>query len=199
LHPSGWGDGEVDTAANPPGVTRRASLFGLYLLLISSSVVFLALVAAFLARRSGAPDWVTIPKPRILWANTALLLASSACVELARERLKQRDRVAFNRWWTGATVLGVLFLAGQALAWQQLRAAGLFIASSPSAAFFYVLTATHAAHVLGAVAALVYVDVQAVRFRLGPAKRTGIDVTAVFWHFLDVMWLCLMGLFYLLG
>jgi heme/copper-type cytochrome/quinol oxidase subunit 3 len=51
---------------------------------------------------------------------------------------------------------------------------------------------------VGAVAALVYVDLQAVRFRLGPAKRTGIDVTAVFWHFLDVMWLCLMGLFYLL-
>ena len=55
---------------------------------------------------------------------------------------------------TAATGLGVLFLAGQALAWQQLRDAGLFIASSPSAAFFYVLTATHAAHVVGAVAAL---------------------------------------------
>ena len=106
---------------------------------------------------------------------------------------------AFNRWWTAATGLGVLFLAGQALAWRQLRAAGLFIASSPSAAFFYVLTATHAAHVVGAVAALVYVEVQAVRFRLGPAKRTGIDVTAVFWHFLDVMWLCLMALFYLVS
>jgi cytochrome c oxidase subunit III len=169
----------------------------LYLLLVSSAVVFLALVTAFLMRRSGAADWVTIPKPRILWVNTVLLVVSSVCVELARERLKLRDRVDFNRWWTAATGLGVLFLAGQALAWQQLRAAGLFIASSPSAAFFYVLTATHAAHVVGAVAALVYVEVQAVRFRLGPAKRTGIDVTAVFWHFLDAMWLCLMGLFYL--
>jgi hypothetical protein len=48
-------------------------------------------------------------------------------------------------------------------------------------------------------AALVYVDLQAVGFGLGPAKRTGIDASAVFWHFLDMMWLCLMGLFYLLG
>jgi cytochrome c oxidase subunit III len=199
LPPSGWEEGGADFAAGPPGVTRRASIFALYLLLVSSAVVFLALVAAFLARRSGAADWVTIPKPRILWANTVLLLASSVFVEVARRYLKLRDRVAFNRWWTAATALGVLFLAGQGLAWQQLRNAGLFIASSPSAAFFYVPTATHAAHVVGAVAALVYVDVQAVRFRLGPAKRTGIDVTAVFWHFLDVMWLCLMGLFYLLG
>ena len=199
MPPSGWEDGEVETAASPPGVTRRASLFGLYLLLISSAVVFLALVAAFLARRSGAPDWVTIPKPRILWANTVLLLASSVCVEAARRQLKHRKREAFNRWWTGATALGVLFLAGQALAWQQLRAEGLFIASSPSAAFFYVLTATHAAHVVGAVGALIYVEMQAIQFRLGPAKRTGIDVSAIFWHFLDVMWLCLMGLFYLLS
>jgi cytochrome c oxidase subunit III len=199
LPPSGWEDGEVDTAANPPGITRRASLFGLYLLLISSAVVFLALVTVFLMRRSGAVDWVAIPKPRILWANTVLLIGSSVCVELARERLKLRDRVAFNRWWSGATALGVLFLAGQALAWRQLRAAGLFIASSPSAAFFYVLTATHAAHVVGAVVALIYVEVQAVRFRLGPAKRTGIDVSAIFWHFLDATWLCLMGLFYSFG
>ena len=199
MPPSGWEDGEIETAASPPGVTRRASLFGLYLLLVSSAVVFLALVAAFLMRRSGAVDWVRIPKPHILWVNTLFLLASSFCVEAARKQLKLRRRVVFNGWWTAATGLGVLFLAGQALAWKQLRDAGLFIASSPSAAFFYVLTATHAAHVIGAVAALIYVEVQAVRFRLGPAKRTGIDVTAVFWHFLDVMWLCLMGLFYAFG
>ncbi|MBV8731800.1 MAG: cytochrome c oxidase subunit 3, partial [Acidobacteriia bacterium] len=99
----------------------------------------------------------------------------------------------------GATALGILFLLGQSLAWQQLRDRGLYIASSPSTSFFYMLTATHAAHVIGAVAALVYVDVQAIRFRLGPAKRTGIDVTAIFWHFLDVMWLGLMALLYLLG
>lgn len=199
MPPSGWEDDEVETAASPPGVTRRASLFALYLLLVSSAVLFLALVAAFLMRRSGAVDWVRIPKPHILWVNTVFLLASSFCVEAAREQLKLRKRTVFNGWWTAATGLGVLFLAGQALAWQQLRDAGLFIASSPSAAFFYVLTATHAAHVIGAVAALIYVEVQAVRFRLGPAKRTGIDVTAVFWHFLDVMWLCLMGLFYAFG
>jgi cytochrome c oxidase subunit III len=168
-------------------------------LLVSSAIVFLAFVAAFLMRRSIATDWVTTPKPPILWANTIILVASSWSVEMARRQLKLRNRAAFNGWWTGATALGLLFLLGQGLVWQQLRNQGLFIASSPSTSFFYILTATHAAHVMGAVAALVYVDVQAVRFRLGPAKRTGIDVSAIFWHFLDVMWLCLMALFYTLG
>jgi len=168
-------------------------------LLVSSTIVFLAFFAAFLMRRSIASDWISMPKPPVLWANTLLLVASSWFVEMARRQLKQRNRAAFNGWWTAATGLGVLFLLGQGLAWSQLRNRGLFIASNPATSFFYILTATHAAHVIGAVAALVYVDVQAVRFRLGPAKRTGIDVSAVFWHFLDVMWLCLMALFYLLG
>jgi cytochrome c oxidase subunit III len=168
-------------------------------LLVSSSIVFLVLVAAFLARRGTGGNWVSTPKPHILLANTVLLVVSSWFVEVARRQLRHRNRVGFNGWWTGATALGVLFLLGQGLAWDQLRARGLYIASSPSTSFFYILTATHAAHVVGAVAALIYVDVQAIRFRLGPAKRTGIDVSAVFWHFLDVMWLCLMALFYLLG
>ncbi len=162
-------------------------------------MVFLSFIAAFLMRRSIASDWVSAPKPKILFANTFILLVSSGCVEMARRHLKQRDRTAFNRWWTGATVLGALFLLGQTLAWRQLANEGFYMASTPSVSFFYMLTAAHAAHVIFALAALVYVDVQAIRFRLGPAKRTGIDVSAIFWHFLDVMWIGLMLLIYLLG
>ena len=174
-------------------------MLGLYLLLVSSTMVFLALLAAFIMRRAIAADWVSMPKPRILWWNTGALLASSALLEKARRQLRASDRVGFNRWWTAATALGILFLFGQAVAWLQLRKSGFFIASSPSASFFYILTATHAAHVLGAIAAVVYVEVEALRFTLGPAKRTIIDASAIFWHFLDGMWLCLMALFYLWG
>jgi len=94
---------------------------------------------------------------------------------------------------------GLLFLGGQFLAWQQLKSAGVFISSNPSSSFFYVLTASHAFHLLGGVIALIYVDVQALLFRLGPAKRTAVDISAVFWHFLDGLWLYLMLLFYVWG
>jgi len=196
--PGGWGWGGGGSPNNP-GASRRASLLGLYLLLVSSTMVFLALLAVFIMRRTIAVDWISMPKPRILWWNTGVLLASSAVLEKARRKLQASDRVAFNWWWTAATALGILFLIGQALAWRQLRSEGLFIASSPSTSFFYILTATHAAHVLGAVAAVVYVDVEALRFTLGPAKRTVVDASAIFWHFLDGMWLCLMALFYIWG
>lgn len=162
-------------------------------------MVFLAFVAAFLMRRSDAADWISTPKPRILWLNTGLLLASSVFLERARREIKRGNRSAFNLLWSLATGLGVVFLLGQAVAWFDLKAAGLYIASNPSTSFFYMLTATHAAHVVGALAALIYVDVHALWFRLGPAKRTVVDLSAIFWHFLDGLWLGLMALFYIWG
>ena len=80
-----------------------------------------------------------------------------------------------------------------------MKDAGIYVASNPSSSFFYVLTATHAVHLLGGVSALLYVAAQAWRLRLGPAKRTVIDVSAVFWHFLDGIWVYLMVLFYVWG
>jgi cytochrome c oxidase subunit III len=168
-------------------------------MLVSSTMVFLAFTAAFLMRRSIATDWISTPIPHLLWGNTILLVSSSGLIERARRAIRSGHRTRFNWWWTSATLLGVLFLIGQALAWLQLKDAGLYIASHPSTSFFYMLTATHAAHVIGALAALIYVDVHALWFRLGPAKRTAIDLSAIFWHFLDILWLCLMALFSIAG
>jgi len=193
----GWGGG--GDGPDGRGASRRASFTGLFVLLAATTMVFSALVSAFVVRRGISEDWISLVKPPILWANTVILLASSLVLDFARRALKKRDRSAFNLWWTVATVLGILFLAGQAYAWRELRQAGVFIATNPASSFFYVLTASHAVHLLGGVTALVYVDVQALRLQLGPAKRTAIDVSAIFWHFLDVLWMCLMVLFYVWG
>jgi cytochrome c oxidase subunit III len=192
----GWGGGG---GSDGRGASRRAAFTGLLVLLAASTMVFAAFTSAFVVRRGLSEDWATMPKPPILFVNTAMLLASSFILDLSRRALKAGDRGKFNLWWTSATALGILFLAGQALAWIQLKDAGIYVASNPSSSFFYVLTAAHAFHLLGGVAALVYVDVQALRLRLGPAKRTAIDVSAIFWHFLDGLWVYLMLLFYVWG
>ena len=181
------------------GSSRRASFTGLYVLLAASTMVFAAFTSAMVVRRGLSDDWSSMAKPSILWVNTCVLLASSVMLELGRRALKSGGRARFNTWWTAGTILGVLFLAGQAIAWTQLREAGVFVATNPSSSFFYVLTASHAFHLLGGVAALIYVDVQALRLSLGPAKRTAIDISAIFWHFLDGIWLYLMLLFYVWG
>jgi cytochrome c oxidase subunit 3 len=195
--PEDWGGG----GGNPEGrgADRQASFIALFLLLAATGMVFAALTVAFWMRHGTSDDWIAMRKPPLLWVNTAVLLASSAVLDRARVALRSGRRDAFNRWWTAATALGIAFLAGQAVVWHQLANAGIFIASSPTSSFFYLLTAAHAVHVVGGVAALIYVDVQALRLRLGPAKRTMIDISAVFWHFLDGVWLYLMVLLYVWG
>jgi cytochrome c oxidase subunit III len=193
----GWGGG--DGSPEGRGASRRASFTGLIVLLVATTMVFAALTSAFVMRRGIAEDWTSLPKPPVLFVNTAVLLLSSVVLDLSRRALKAGNRSRFNLWWTLATGLGILFLVGQAYAWRELNGQGFYIATNPASSFFYLLTAAHAVHLFGGVAALVYVDVQALRLRLGPAKRTAIDVTAIFWHFLDGLWIYLMVLLYVWG
>jgi cytochrome c oxidase subunit 3 len=193
--PDGFGGGGPDGR----GASRRASMTGLMVLLAATTMAFAAFTSAFVVRRGISNDWVALPLPPIVWANTAALLASSLLLEIARRSLRAGRRTAFNRYWTAGTALGALFLLGQALAWRHLNAAGIFVATNPSSSFFYLLTATHALHILGGLTALAYVDVQALRLQLGPGKRTAVDVSALFWHFVDGLWLYLLVLFLVWG
>jgi cytochrome c oxidase subunit III len=160
-------------------------------------MVFAAFTVAFATVRAEAQDWIILPKPPLLPLNTFVLVLSSIALDRSRIALRNRSRTSFNVWWTAAAALGMLFLGGQCEAWLYLRRLGLHLDTIPSSSFFYMLTAAHALHILAGLAALVYVDVQAWRLRLGPAKRTFIDVAAVFWHFLTFVWLYLMALFYI--
>jgi len=181
------------------GASRRASMTGLMVLLAATTMAFAAFTSAFVVRRGMSNDWVGLPLPRILWFTTTVLIASSVLLELARRSLKGGRRTDFNRYWTAGTALGIVFLLGQGFAWRQLFNAGIFVATNPSSSFFYLLTATHGLHILGGLTALVYVDVQALSLQLGPGKRTAVDVSAVFWHFVDGIWIYLMALFLVWG
>jgi len=192
---TGFGGGDGDSR----GASRRASITGLLVLLAASVMLFAAFTSAFFVRRGLSNDWVDTPLPPILWINTGVLVTSSIALELARAALRGGRRVAFNRYWTGATTLGALFLGGQYLAWRQLNDAGIYLATNPSSSFFFVLTCAHAVHLLGGISALGYIDVQALLLRLGPGKRTAVDISAYFWHFLDAIWIFLMALFFFWG
>src|SRR2546421_13119735 len=95
------------------GASRRASLTGLMVLLAAVVMFFAALSSAFIVRRGLSTDWEHTQLPRIIFLSTAVLLASSAVLELARRALKAGQRENFNRLWIGGSLLGVLFLGGQ--------------------------------------------------------------------------------------
>lgn len=175
------------------GSARSAAVIGIVVVMCASVMTFSALVSAMVVRRGlNGSDWHRVSLPHILYWNTVILLLSSVALDAARRMLRRGQRSAFNGLWTAGTVLGTLFLAGQIAAWYQLEG---HLQGSLSSAFFYVLTWAHAAHVVGALAAVGYVEYKALRYQLGPANRTAVEVSAIFWHFLDVLWLGLMALF----
>ncbi|MBL8174371.1 MAG: cytochrome c oxidase subunit 3 [Bryobacterales bacterium] len=178
-----------------PGARRRASHTGLYAFLCSVIMFFGAFTSAMVVRRGASNDWKGIPAPDLLWVNTGILALSSVAVEKARRHLREGNRKNFNIAWSTASLLGALFIAGQILVWKDLRAAGVFLNSHPGSAFFYVGTVAHAAHLAGGWIAMAFLNWQALRWTLGPGKRTAVDVASIYWHFLGLLWVYLLWLF----
>src|SRR5271170_7788810 len=152
----GGGDGDSQPGPAPRGVSRRIYFTGIWLALAAILMFFMSLVSAYIVRKSSA-DWREVALPRVLWLNTAVLLLSSWALEASHRAWEREDAKAFRAWWAAATALGVMFLAGQWVAWREMAAAGVYLATNPSSSFFYLLTAAHGLHLAGGLAALVYV------------------------------------------
>lgn len=186
--------GGDDSGGLAPGTVRRVSRTGMLLALVAITMVFVAFTSAYVVRGGLSDDWQAIEMPRLLWLNAALLVLSSLTMEEARRALARGLRAACNGWLAVTSLLGGGFLTGQLLVWGQLSAHGIYVTTNPSSSFFYLLTGAHGLHILGGLLALLYIDVEAWRYRLGPAKRTLVEVTAIYWHFMDGLWLYILCL-----
>jgi cytochrome c oxidase subunit 3 len=186
----GGGGGDFGGSGSVP---QRTYITGMTVGLGGILMFFMALVSAYIVRKD-IPNsgWHSIAVPRILWLNTAILIASSFTLTRARKLLRAHDEQGFRHWWSVTTILGVFFLAGQVIAWRQLAAAGLFLSTNPSSSFFYVFTAAHGVHLLGGVIALAWIMFRPLH-RL--TRGTATEVAAMYWHFMDGLWVFLFLLF----
>lgn len=195
--PSGGDDdGDGHGGGGLPAIPQRAYFTAIQLALAGIVMFFMALTSSFLVRKGLGDDWVSFALPRILWANTLVLLASSGAIQFARARLRSGDTEGFRRWWALTTALGALFLVGQFAAWRQLAAQGVFLATNPSSSFFYLLTALHGLHLLGGIAGLFYVAYRPWQ-RSRITQSTAADLVSIYWHFMDGLWIFLFALLYL--
>jgi cytochrome c oxidase subunit 3 len=153
--------------------------------------MFAALTSAAIVRQGSADDWEHVALPAIVYANTAILFASSVALEVARRKVRGGNSAAGFRWMAASVLLGVLFVAGQVVAWTELRARGVELATAPSDAFFYVLTGMHAFFVVGGMGGLLRV------MRSHTLLRSTIDGAAYYWHFMAVLWACLLLLLWM--
>lgn len=186
-------DGELRAVqySPPPAST------GIWVGLFAITMMFLAFTSALVVRK-GTGDWRHLSLPPILYWNTLVLLASSFTLEIFRRQSATGSRgprsLAAVQWLYVTLGLGLLFVAGQLIAWSQLNAQGLYLASNPSSSFFYVLTAAHGLHVLGGLGGLILVI---RRIRRSVLRKSTLDAASRYWHFMDVLWIYLMVLLWM--
>ncbi|MFS8054780.1 cytochrome c oxidase subunit 3 [Rhizobium sp. BR 317] len=186
--------GLVDDAPEMRGSSETTAKVGLGIFLAVVGALFALLISAYLTRLSGS-DWWSIPIPRLLWVNTAALAASSVALQWAKTEARLDRSEMLNTALAVALVLAVLFLVGQVLAWRQLVAAGYVLADNPSNSFFYMITGLHGLHILGGLFVLGRTTIRA-QGNVGQARvRLSVDLCAIYWHFMLVVWLVLFALF----
>jgi cytochrome c oxidase subunit III len=179
---------------------------GVWIGIAAISMSFAAFTSAMIVRQGASTDWQRFHLPNILYLNTLILMASSVTLQMARNRLasvgellssapeKARKMFSDGNYWLYVTAaLGGLFVLGQILAWRSLIQQGLFLATNPSCSFFYVFTALHGLHLLGGIGGLAYIIGKLAKTH-GTAQTTGIGAMAVYWHFMDGLWVYLLFL-----
>lgn len=144
--------------------------------------------------RMGLNDWVRVVDPGILWVNTAVLVFASIAMQWAAFAVSKAELGKVRLAMTAGGIFTLAFLAGQLVAWGQLRDAGLFMTTNPASAFFYLLTALHGLHLIGGL--WVWASTMA---KLQGQKKVGelrlsIELCTVYWHYLLLVWVFLFVL-----
>ena len=198
--PNGNGSKRGGSFRDPESHADRYRI-GMWVGLASVTMMFTSLSSAYIVRASSANDWVSLPMPRVLIASTILILASSVTIELARRSLKSSLPKAYAKWVVITVVLGLAFLGSQLFAWRQLSAWGLYLQSNPHSSFFYLLTGAHAVHLAGGLLGLSLLWLRS-RWITNEAailkkRQASADAVAIYWHFMDALWIYLFLLLFL--
>lgn len=214
----GFGEGNVPT--DYAGRLRRARL-ALAVLVVPIVMLFVSFTSAYIVRQ-GLPtldeksgqyvrDWISVHLPvPLLLVNTLLLVISTFTMEMARRQMARRtvlvpvqaipgvsigdEKDKRFPWLAVTTVLGFGFLAGQWLAWRELARGGVYLATTPSSSFIYLMTVAHAVHLFGGIVALATALFLSFRHARLERQYIIVDATSWYWHFMALLWIYIFAL-----
>lgn len=171
---------------------------GMWVAIAGVGMLFTSLSSAYIVRSGSSNDWVPLGMPRALILSTGLIVLSSVTLEFHRRKQKVESSKSLALLIT--VVLGVAFLGTQLFAWRQLVRQGIYLVSNPHSSFFYLLSVTHALHLLGGLIGLLFLLLRS-RPQLEPAQiarsRAATDAVSIYWHFMDALWIYLLFLLFL--
>jgi cytochrome c oxidase subunit 3 len=180
---------------------REKDKLGVWLFLGGEVVLFSSLILTIIVFRvSYASQYgsfrhhLSIP---LVGLNTFILIVSSYLVVRALQAIRRGDQQGLRRNLLGVMLLGALFLSGQAIEWASLFKDGVSVNSLFGTPFF-VVTGIHGSHVLIGIAWASFILIQSLDAAFSEQNSLGVEVFGLYWHFVDIVWIVLFSLIYLL-
>ena len=183
----------------------------------TEAMFFFALFTTYFFLRARIPDWQPIfqrcaeecDKPHwnsttaifgltvpLVAINTIALLASSVTMQLAVNAIKKGDRRGLRNWLIPTVILGIWFISGQLYEYTRL---GFLPDNGIFAAVFFTLTGFHGAHVTGGILMNSLVLFRTVKGQFSAQRHLAVEAASIYWHFVDVVWIGLFTIIYIIG
>jgi cytochrome c oxidase subunit 3 len=184
-----------------PWTLPRRGPVGILLFILAESSLFGVFVAAYLYYIGRS---LTGPSPREVLQfpvlMTVCLLSSSLTVHLSIRALRNGSTARFLGYWLATILLGAAFLAGTAREWQELITVHhLTIHTNLFGSTYYALVGLHASHVIAGMLMLLIVAAFGLAGRVRPDHVERTDVISIYWHFVDVVWIVVVTVVYVIG
>jgi cytochrome c oxidase subunit 3 len=174
----------------------NTSQFALWIAMGSITMMFAAFSSAYMVRQS-AGNWLEFQLPNMFFVSTAILLLSSVTLHVSYNSFKKGKESLYKGLLLLTFALGIAFVIFQYEAWMQMFEMGIDMKRNPSGSFVYVISGTHAAHVLGGIACLVVALIHAFALPFNPTKKrkNRFQLVLQYWHFVDILWVYLLLFF----
>jgi len=167
---------------------------GVRTVMVVSTVIFSLFIVSY-SDRMLVHDWKSLSEPWLLWINTGILIFTSFIFHKAKV---YSDKNKFEKSKNTLLLVGFLsfaFITGQLLVWQHFINIGQYASTNPANAFFYLFTALHALHLLGGLFFWGRATTKLFTNNFNLLKtQQAIELCAIYWHFLLIIWLILFGL-----
>ncbi len=182
-------------------VKERSYKQMLWVSMVSMTMMFAGLTSAYVVSKS-REDWVSFDLPIAFFISTALIILSSITFIMAKKSIASNHQQKTTSLLLTTLILGIGFVYFQFQGFQQLIEAGLYFTgkqSNVSSSFLYVITIAHMVHIFAGIIVLVRVLYQNIKGKYSSDNYLGLELGAIFWHFVDALWIYLFLFFYFIG